>query len=695
MKLEKVVINNFRNIDHAEYDLNKINIFAGPNRKGKTNTILGIYWAITGYLLDGSSDHASFKPLDDTSKEVSVELEFDKIKIKKVFYENWVKNRGTNEESMSGHITDFYINDVKTKNSDATKAILEIFGLNNEYNTSKFDLLQAMINPYYISQLCNGPSWKEARKFIVQLIGDVSNDEVFEANPALINVKERLEKDKYDTAVTAAYYGSQIKGAKQNIEELQGKIKGLEDIKDINEDDYNIAKSSLEKANEQIYAIKNNDESSNHQMIIDLNKQLLELQNKYKSSSEDDRQTLDRLNKDSKEQVEIKMNELSNLNIASNEVNKKLVSEQNKLSALLSEINRLKLDLGNTERSKENLYKQYDEVYGREIVSKTVSIEERHCPNCGYVLNQNDLDQANTAAKMSLQKQESLKQEELASIIARGKAATLEIERLKVAIDDREKLEKPIEKNIESIRTEYNTLKDKETEISNAIENARQSIKYGYTSDKTSRLLIDIEKKNEEIKLITSSDSNNQDKLVKIAEINLQKEQYQKVINDRNAFLTAQEHIKKFEKELVNAGNEQMELEQKLLLVNEFTLTKLKMFDKHVSDVFGNRVKFTLIKNNIKEGSWNEVCYPSVLDKNTPFIQGSGSEQILTGIYLIECIRKKLDIGNLPYIFDEADKLDTKSLASIDTESQIITTKVDDINYKKVTLTGGNNDRNK
>ena len=80
------------------------------------------------------------------------------------------------------------------------------------------------------------------------------------------------------------------------------------------------------------------------------------------------------------------------------------------------------------------------------------------------------------------------------------------------------------------------------------------------------------------------------------------------------------------------------------------------------------------------------MCYPSVLDKNTPFEDGSGSEKILTGIYLAECVKRHLGLGDLPYIFDECDKLDTASLAAIPTQAQIITTKVDDINYNKVTL---------
>lgn len=168
-----------------------------------------------------------------------------------------------------------------------------------------------------------------------------------------------------------------------------------------------------------------------------------------------------------------------------------------------------------------------------------------------------------------------------------------------------------------------------------------RKIVYSNTSTKTSNLIIEIEKKQNEIKLLSANDtSTNQDKAVKIAEINLSKEQYQKVINDRNTYLSAQELVKKNQKELAEIGNQQMIYEQQSLLVNEFILTKLQMINKHVSQVFGDRVKFTLVETNIKEGSWNEVCYPSVLDKDTPFLNGSGSEQILTGIYLIECIKK-------------------------------------------------------
>ena len=165
-----------------------------------------------------------------------------------------------------------------------------------------------------------------------------------------------------------------------------------------------------------------------------------------------------------------------------------------------------------------------------------------------------------------------------------------------------------------------------------------------------------------------------------------QKEEPQQVINQHIAFLSNQRQIENLNLTKRTVQKEQVESEMALSLVETFIQKKLEAFKKRIETVFGERLTFTLIEKNIKEGSWNEVCYPSVLDKETPFLNGSGSEQILAGIYIAECIKKKLEIEDLPYIFDECDKLDTQSLKALDTDAQIITTKVDDVHYSQVTL---------
>lgn len=173
----------------------------------------------------------------------------------------------------------------------------------------------------------------------------------------------------------------------------------------------------------------------------------------------------------------------------------------------------------------------------------------------------------------------------------------------------------------------------------------------------------------------------------KIAELKVSKVPYEETINKHNLYLQAQERVNLLNKELDDIATKQCEYESKLMLVEKFTQTKLSMLQSNVEKVFGKEVKFTLVKSNIKEGSWDEVCYPSVFGKDTPFKKGSESEKIITGIYLIECVKKKMNIPDLPIIFDAGSELDTQSLNTrLNTNAQLIMTKVDDIHYTDVTL---------
>ena len=170
------------------------------------------------------------------------------------------------------------------------------------------------------------------------------------------------------------------------------------------------------------------------------------------------------------------------------------------------------------------------------------------------------------------------------------------------------------------------------------------------------------------------------------ARINEQIEFNQQVLNQKIAYDLSQEKIAKIEENIAFSRKKAAEIEQKIMLVELFVQTKLKSFEQHISSVFGTKMKFTLIQENIKEGSYQEVCTPSVLNKDTPFENGSGSEKIIAGIYFSECVKKKLGLPDLPFIFDECDKLDGAHLATIDTNSQMISTIVNDTNYSDITL---------
>ena len=153
VKITNVEIKNFRNIKSASLNLRDRSAIEGQNALGKTNALEAICFALTNYLLDGSSDLKSIKPKDDMSAKVSVKLTFSNEKtFEKVYYENWVKTRGTEEVKLAGHTTEYYVNGAKVSSvATAQKQLMEdILEINYSPKTSKIDILQMQVNPLWL-----------------------------------------------------------------------------------------------------------------------------------------------------------------------------------------------------------------------------------------------------------------------------------------------------------------------------------------------------------------------------------------------------------------------------------------------------------------------------------------------------------------------------------------------------------------
>ena len=92
-----------------------------------------------------------------------------------------------------------------------------------------------------------------------------------------------------------------------------------------------------------------------------------------------------------------------------------------------------------------------------------------------------------------------------------------------------------------------------------------------------------------------------------------------------------------------------------------------------------------MIQENIKAGSFDPICKPYIFDTvtgestNTTWRSGSKSEQVATGIAIVDCIKKTLDLPNMPFLFDEGGEISSETLAQrLKTDSQLICVKVVD-----------------
>ena len=676
MELKKVIIENFRNIVHAEYDLTSRSIFAGPNRKGKTNTILAIYWALTDLLLDGSSDYQSFKPGYIEETEVSVELVCDIFTLKKV-YKGWrPRKQGSGDLGELQHTTDYWIDDTKYKSqSEAKKTLLKLLGTDRQLDTSDFNLTRALIDPYYIGQSCN---YKTLRSFIVEIIGDVSNEDVFAADPALLMIRDLMSRYQYDPGLAQKFVKQQVAAVKKDIEASEQQVKGLESVQDVDPTLLKEAQESITQIDKQIAGLQVQLSGRDNPQINEAKLKLSDMTLKLAESRTKDMEAVQEHNR----QIEAEISRLQKVQQdatwQAQDLIRRKVSAENAILGNDQRIASIEQQKSELESRKAELLQQYHQREGEEYIAQETQVEK--CPNCGYVLNQDALDTYRN-------QWESNKQRDLDYIVRQGKQIKNDIENLKFKIEELQKGKTVAEENLPLIKQEIRSFETEAQQALDSVGRLRKQLTNIVDSEQTITLKEAVKAAQDSYdNLIKAQQASMADVQAEIQRLNAEALKYRGVLDDHGAYLATQKKADALRNQIKVKEDTLIDFEQQSILIDRFLEIKLGLFQHRISSVFGDRVKFTLIKYNLKKGSWDEVCYPSVLDKNTPYEDGSGSEKILTGIYLAECVKRHLGLGDLPYIFDECDKLDTASLAAIPTQAQIITTKVDDVNYNKVTL---------
>lgn len=676
MNLNRVVIDNFRNIVHAEYDLTSRSIFAGPNRQGKTNTILAIYWALTDLLLDGSSDYQSFKPEFKEEAEVSVELVCDSFTLKKV-YKGWrPRQQGSGDPGDLQHTTDYWIDGTKYKSQgEAKKTLLRLLGTDRQLKTSKFDLTLALIDPYYIGQGCD---YKTLRSFIVEIIGDVSNEDVFAADPALQMIRDLMDRYQYDPGLAQKFVKQQVAAVKKDIEASEQQVKGLESVQDVDAALLIESQDSIVQIDKQIAGLQVQLSGQDNPQINEAKLKMSDLTLKLAESRTKDMEAAREHNR----QIEAEISRLQKVRQdaeqQAQDLIRRRVSAENASLGNDQKIASIDQQIEELESRRQECLKEYHTKNAEEYTQP--ESQKEVCPNCGHVLNQDALE--------SYQNQwESNKKREIDYIVRQGKQIKNDIENLKFKIEELKKGKTDAEENLPLIKQEIRSFETEAQQAQDSIGQLRKQLTDIVDSEQTMALREAVKVAEDSYdNLIKAQQASLSDVQAEIQRLNAEALQYRSVLDDHGAYTATQKKAAFMRNQIKTKEDTLIDFEQQSILVDRFLELKLGLFQRRISSVFGDRVKFTLIKYNLKKGSWDEVCYPSVLDKNTPFEDGSGSEKILTGIYLAECVKRHLGLCDLPYIFDECDKLDTASLAAIPTQAQIITTKVDDVNYNKVTL---------
>ena len=542
-------------------------------------------------------------------------------------------------------------------------------GISEIKSTSKIDLLRAIVDPYYLAQVVH---WKDLRTFIIDLVGDVDNEDLLNSNKQYEIIEGDLSKYKFDVTALTKLYKQQIKQSSDEIEKQENIITGYKAISDVDQSELAKAEVNITLIDNDIAALRVQQKTSINPKVAELEKEHANLQVAYVESSKADRQKLQQINAEVNMQIQVLSDELYSKKKMLDEIQKKAQEEKRNTEEQEYQLTKKQREIEDKEAQKANLLKEWEQL--DELIYQS-SLTVQSCPNCNFVLNQDDLD-------MHKQAWENDKKKRMDSIVDKGKKLANEIDNLKFDINEIKK-----NRQDESVnhKDQIGLISEEINQIEISIHELQGQLKIEYMSDETARLIT----KGKEVKARLDQEklqvNNNDIETLIIAKQN-DKAPYIKVVSDHNAYLSIQNKIVEVKNIIANLQKSQVEYETKLMMLEEFIKDKLTMLKSNVAKVFRD-LEFVLVESNIKEGSYNEVCYPLIIGSQTPFISGSGAEKIITGVYIIECVKDRLGLPNIPIIFDEADKLDTNTIATrLNTASQIISTKVDDINYEKVTL---------
>lgn len=263
-----------------------------------------------------------------------------------------------------------------------------------------------------------------------------------------------------------------------------------------------------------------------------------------------------------------------------------------------------------------------------------------NCPKCNAIVNQND--------KNIFDKNREDYLVEITSQIANVKSDIAQME------SDIEKWDKTYGENGKTI----STLEKKRDELNAKINDLNG--KEIYVSDKTKELssklddveneLIDVRKAINEI-TTTLNDM--------------------KVLSDTYTY--NKNNINNINNNIKNLTNSVAILEQKQIVINQFDIDYIKLIESQIEKVFGD-VKINMVSEG-KNKREKVNCYAIYGEK--PLYNYNTAPQLALGCKIINLIKKHLNIGNLPILFDIVDNIGEKALNDIldNANGQIVCTK--------------------
>ena len=626
IKLMKMKIRNFKGIKDLEinFEGKNTNIY-GANATGKTTVFDAFKWL---FFNKDSSNRTKFsiKTLDKNNRpihflehEVEIILNIDGVntKFKKIYYENWVKHRGQEEQELSSHENKYWIDDVPVMQKE----------FNERVNTLIPEALFKMItDPLYFNETMS----EDERKKVLMSIANINMDdetimaEHEEYKPILENLNDRSIAD-YTKVLKEG-----IKKLNHQKEQIPIRIDELSKGLITNDDtDYSNLENEKNQINKQMDEL--DEELTNVQLIAKNNMKKVEELTKKKNELNNLKFKLevDHSNKYSSEVIKLE--------------NEKSVAE-GRIRNASTELEQLLTENENYENSIKRLREEWYQTENEQL-----EIDEKNfiCPTCGREYPEERINEIREKAKQDFNKKQEEKKN---NINKEGQARKSIVDKNTLRINELQQQLKKYNEELENINSRLKENEEKQNNIKPFNINEIPEYREG---------LIEIEKLQKEVDSLANGDTTSIRN--RKAELKAKYDEVDKMLKAKENQENIKVRIKELDKEEVETADKINELEHQIFLIEKFSKLKVDLFENSINSHF-SLVKFKLLTENMN-GAIEETCIATV--DGVPFDDLNNAKKITAGLDIINTLIK-FEGKSAPIFIDNRESIN--KLYNIDTQ---------------------------
>lgn len=569
VKLLELYLKNFKGI--PEFTLKPEGqsvVVRGQNGTGKTTLLDAWLWLTTDKNSYGQSDF-SLKTLDNNNEPfsqlehlVSARLDVDGTErtFSKMLYEEWRKPKNSSRPTFRGNKIVYFVDGEKLAKKKEWEAALQ--------EIAHEETLKLLTHDYFTRL-----HWKERRRILLSMAGDVSMEEVIGTDPSLQKVPEFLGK-KGDPDRKRKELNDQLKQVEKDRDAIPPKIHELEaSISEVQGLSRHITKENIEEYKQRINQVKQGGADP-------------EVVQERDSLQEEKRQLQEQERDRRSQEVERLQEEISRLNSERREAAGGLAQLERSLEEKDREIKK-------EQRTYEQLRAEYKEVQAQEV-------EQDTCPWCFKPIEEDEKEELFKEARQR-------KADTLKDLTEKGKASKKKLEDLRA---ERNNL---IDEDQQAAWQEKVNKNEKEvSELEGELQEIRRGESREFLPEGHDRRLEEIQERLQEIQEILSSSSPD------TAELDRSLEEEQAKLAKIDAAEDTQKRLKELKEEEAAKNKEYEELSQAAYALDRYDERRASLLEDKINSLF-YMTRFRLFERQ-QSGGVKPDC--EILLDGVPFSTG-------------------------------------------------------------------------